>query len=274
MVRALPAERAPAGFDDRVIGAARPVERRRWFARRPVLPLGMRLPAQVAALLLVATTAVWVFQRSPELQQAARQEAPVPPASAPPAPAAPATPSPRSSTPAPPAASRDAARQTRTTMKDEAPARADEAAAEAKEKGAKLETIAPREMETRREGDTVGGAAAGAAQSRAAEAPARDRLAKQAAPGLAARTAPADVTGTWRVTDRAAAAAELEALVTRLGGSPITRRTEGDVDIVDFSVPREGYEDLTNVLEWLGRLTVPPPGALPPMVRVSLRITG
>ena len=63
--------------------------------------------------------------------------------------------------------------------------------------------------------------------------------------------------------------------MTRLGGSPLTRRTEGTVEVVDFSVPREGYEDLTNVLEWFGRLTPVPPGAtLPATVRVTLRISG
>ena len=267
MVHALPPERAPVGFVDRVIDAAHPVPWPRRLARRLFVPLGVKLPAQVAALLVVATTAVWVFQRTPELQQAARQEAP-----APAAPTPPAAPLPRSRPPAPPpAASRDATREAPATVKDEATAPVAEAERKAKEESARADTIAPREMESRRaEGDAMGSAA----QSRAARAPADtgESLAK-AAPGLTARAAQADVTATWRVADRAAATSELERVVTRLGGSPVTRRTEGTVEIVEFSVPREAYEDLTNVLEWLGRLTVAPSAAaLPSTVRVTLRL--
>lgn len=268
MVRALPPERAPAGFVDRVTEAAHPAPWPRRLARRLFVPIGVKVPMEVAAVVLVATTAVWVFQRTPELQQAARQEAP-----APPAPTPPASRSPRRSPAAPPtAASRDAARQTPAPLKDEATRPvAEEPASETKEKADSAHTIAPQELEGRRaEGDALGAAA----RSRAAEAPARDTVAKQAAPPVATRAAPADVTATWRVEDRVAATRELERLVTRLGGGPVTRRTEGNVEIADFSVPREAYEDLTNVLEWFGRLTVAPStGALPPEVQVRLRIT-
>ena len=274
MVRALPPERAPVGFVDRVIDAAHPVPWPRRLARRLFVPLRVKVPVEIAAVLLVATTAVWVFQRTPELQQAARQEAPTAPAVTPPPPP-PAVPSRRSRpTPPPAVASRDDARERSAGLKDDAtsPAKAEP---ETKEKAETPDAIAPREMETRRaEGDAVAGAAA---QSKAAEAPAsaRDSMAKQAAPSLTARAGPADVSATWRVEDRDAATRELERLVTRLGGSPLTRRTDGTVEVVEFSVPREGYEDLTNVLEWFGRLTPVPPGAtLPATVRVTLRISG
>lgn len=260
MVHALPAERAPVGFVDRVMDAAHPVPWPRRLARRLFVPLRVKVPMEVAAILVVATTAVWVFQRTPELQQAARQEAPAtpgPPAASSPRPRA--VPSPPASPPAPPAASRDEAPQTPARLKDEA-----------------TSTSPPRERENRRAEGDVGGVAA---QSRAAEAPAPapapEAMAKQAAPPALARVGEPDVTGTWRVEDRAAATRELEGLVARVGGGPLTRRTEGAVEIVEFSVPREAYEDLTNVLEWFGRLTVAPStGALPPTVRVSLRVTG
>jgi putative zinc finger protein len=273
MVRALPAERAPVGFVDRVVGAAYPVPWPRRLARRLFVPLRVKVPMELAALFLVATTAVWVFQRTPELQQAARQEAPAAPAVTPPA-SPPAVPSPQSRPAPPPAvASRDAAPGPPAALKDEATSSVAQAESDAKAKAERADTIAPREMETRRaEGDLAGVGA----QSRAAEAPvpARDGMAKQAAPPLTARAGQADVTATWRVQDRAAATGELEEVVKRLGGGPVTRRTERDVEIVEFSVPREAYENLTNVLEWLGRLTVEPStGALPPTVRVSLRIT-
>jgi hypothetical protein len=69
--------RAPVGFVDRVLSAAQPVPwYRRWLGRL-FLPVSVKLPAEAAAVLLVAGLAVFVFQRTPELQTAARQ-APAP----------------------------------------------------------------------------------------------------------------------------------------------------------------------------------------------------
>jgi len=268
IVQASPSERAPVGFVDRVVARTDPMPWPRRWARRLFVPLRVKIPVEAAALLLVATTAVWVFQRTPELHEAAREEAPVPADRRPPALPSPA---PRSSTP-PPVASRDDTRQTAPPLRDDATSAAtQQRASEAKEKTERLESIAPREMESRRAEGDAGGLAAGA---KVPEAPEADSLAKQSAPSLAARTRRADVTATWRVADREAATRELELLVTRLGGEPPTRRTEGDVEIVDFAVPRETYEDLTNVLEWIGRLTdVRSTGTPRPTVRVSLRIT-
>ena len=80
MMRALPPERAPVGFVDRVVDAAQPQGWTARLARRLFVPLGLKVPVHAAAVVMVAATAVWVFQRTPELQQAARQEAPAPPA--------------------------------------------------------------------------------------------------------------------------------------------------------------------------------------------------
>lgn len=99
MLHALPAERAPLGFVDRVLAAARPTP---WHVRAwrgLTQPWRLKLPLEAAALVLVALGAVYVFQKTPELQQAARDEAPAPsstpaPAPATPAPAAPAAPAP------------------------------------------------------------------------------------------------------------------------------------------------------------------------------------
>jgi len=66
--------RAPVGFVDRVLEAARPAPWHRRLLQRLFLPLSVKLPAEAAALLLVAGLAVYVFQRTPDLQQAARQE--------------------------------------------------------------------------------------------------------------------------------------------------------------------------------------------------------
>jgi len=77
--------RAPAGFVDRVLEAARPVPWYRRVLSGLFLPLAVKLPAEAAAVLMVGTLAVYVFQRTPELQQAARQEVsrPAPAAEAP-----------------------------------------------------------------------------------------------------------------------------------------------------------------------------------------------
>lgn len=103
MLHALPAARAPLGFVDRVLEAARPLPWHRRLGRRLFQPLRVKLPLEAAAVVLVALGAVYVFQNTPELQQASRQEqpasAPVP--VAPPATPAPATGPAVSGTPAP-----------------------------------------------------------------------------------------------------------------------------------------------------------------------------
>ena len=105
MLHALPAARAPLGFVDRVLEAARPLPWHRRLGRRLFQPLRVKLPLEAAAVVLVALGAVYVFQNTPELQQAARQEQPasVPVPVAPPATPAPATGPAVSGTPAPPA---------------------------------------------------------------------------------------------------------------------------------------------------------------------------
>jgi len=103
MIHALPAARAPHGFVDRVLEAARPLPWHRRLRRRLFQPLRVKLPLEAAAVMLVALGAVYVFQNTPELQQAARQEPPVSapvPVSPPATPAPPAVPAVRG-TPAP-----------------------------------------------------------------------------------------------------------------------------------------------------------------------------
>ena len=92
LVRTLGPARAPAGFVDRVLEAARPVPWHRRALRWLFWPLPVKLPLEAAALVLVGVTALYVYQRSPELQEAARVEAPV--ASRPVAPATPPPPAP------------------------------------------------------------------------------------------------------------------------------------------------------------------------------------
>ena len=65
---------APAGFVDRVVAAASPTP---WY-RRVFFPLWAKLPVEATAVVMVALLAVYTFERTPTLQQAARYEAPAP----------------------------------------------------------------------------------------------------------------------------------------------------------------------------------------------------
>lgn len=86
--------RVSPGFADRVLAATvRPASWRRRLASRLFLPLSVKLPAEAAALVLVAGLAIYVFQRTPELERAARQSPP-PPAELRPSPAPSNAPSP------------------------------------------------------------------------------------------------------------------------------------------------------------------------------------
>ena len=66
--------RAPVGFVDRVVAAARP---RPWYRRvadAVLRPLSVKLPLEATAVVMVALLAVYLFERTPELRQAARYE--------------------------------------------------------------------------------------------------------------------------------------------------------------------------------------------------------
>ena len=74
LVRGATPVRAPAGFVDRVIAAARPTP---WYvraARAALLPWPVKLPLSVAAVVLVTGLAVLMFRGSQQQQRAARYE--------------------------------------------------------------------------------------------------------------------------------------------------------------------------------------------------------
>src|SRR5207245_1192337 len=79
LLHVVPPERAPAGFVDRVLAAARPQPWYRRALRGLFVPWPIKLSLEAAALVLVAGLAVMIFQRSTELRQAAVS----PPAQAP-----------------------------------------------------------------------------------------------------------------------------------------------------------------------------------------------
>jgi len=76
LLRQLDRPRAPVAFVDRVLEVVQPKPwYRRWLGSL-FLPVSVKLPAEAAALLLVGGLAIFVFQRTPELQQASRQQPP------------------------------------------------------------------------------------------------------------------------------------------------------------------------------------------------------
>jgi anti-sigma factor RsiW len=80
---------APAGFVDRVVSEAYRPSRFRRFFDALFRPLRVKLPLEVAAVVLVGLSALYVYERTPEVRPLARPEMPVPPPSAAaPAPAA------------------------------------------------------------------------------------------------------------------------------------------------------------------------------------------
>ncbi len=281
-------ERAPAGFVDRVLEAARP---KPWYARPPawparVAPLG--LPLGAVAMLLVAGLGVYIFQRSPELQQAARQEAPLarppetrrqepPPAAAPPPAAPPSRVMPRAPAPAV------------TGAKPAAPAvrsRGDEEARLAK-KPESAEGAMPGEQRPGASGRAVGSEGMleerSDAQSRKTTAPSvaspRDKptteAPRQALDARAAATAgPAEIAGQLAVTERAAALAALADLAARIGASEIPKAAEADESLVELSLPREAYGALVEGLGRIGRWTPERESTpLPARVRVRIRLS-
>jgi hypothetical protein len=66
--------RAPAGFVDRVMAAARPMPWYRRLGHWLFLPLGIKLPAEAAAMVMIGVLGVFLLQRTPEMQEAARPE--------------------------------------------------------------------------------------------------------------------------------------------------------------------------------------------------------
>jgi hypothetical protein len=72
LLRAVTPARAPAGFVDRVLAAARPEPWPRRVLRRLWLPLPGTLAVQATAVVLVSVLAVVLFRATPDLQRAAR----------------------------------------------------------------------------------------------------------------------------------------------------------------------------------------------------------
>jgi hypothetical protein len=292
LLRAVEPARAPAGFVDRVLGAARPVPWPRRLLRALFLPWPVKLPLEAAATVLVAVGVVYLYQATPEIERAARLE-----------PQAPSTvEGPRAVTPE--------SRETSRATPSEAPGESAPGAAGAKKDApppAGALTYdreppssrggAPRESDQRRDREPAPsadvaakskteapGRVEGAPETRQRSsrmAPTAPEAEKPPAGALRARRqepasfAPADVSGGLVVSDREAALRALADLVTRLGGSEDRRLTAPDVVVVELSIPRDGYPELARQLRQLGRWQPARESTeLPARVRVLVRITG
>lgn len=310
LLRTAPSPRAPAGFVERVLAAARPEPWPRRLRRWLFVPWGVKLPLEAAAALLVAGTAVYVFQRTPALQEAAREpatlssrpapEAPPPspaPAPAPPASASRPTVAPVSPPPSLPPVRREAAppktarvADEKTEPKELGAAPTDAAKKVAPPAGpppvARPEDASPLAAPspapppaTRALGAVAPEPAAGAAPpagSRSAE-PRKDAAEEatgRAAAALRSRVAETDVGGRLAVRDREAAERALTDLVTRLGGTRLAPVPDTPAGVVQLVVPRAAYPEMAEGLARIGRwLPEREPAELPAQVRVGVTLT-
>jgi anti-sigma factor RsiW len=305
LLRVEPA-RAPAGFVDRVMQRARPTPWYRRVAAWLFLPLSIKLPAEAVAIVVIAGLAILLIDRTPELRQAARVEAPAPPQPPATSPRGVARDAPSETIATAPPASR--AEETRVARSEKAaPAppvtRGEEA------RGASSEQVAPAPVPAAPPEPTP---PAPAAQSPLAAQPPQPPVVAQSpqplvkaqprppaaeesfdakrergqterkpsapsvgrAAGLAARAA--DVAGRLQVRDRSAAVAALPDLLSKVGGSETTRRQDGSDVVIEVLIPEARYDDFARGLEALGTWSSPSLRQRvmldAPYVRVPIRI--
>ena len=237
--------RAPAGFVDRVTGAARPAWPRR-LARVLFSPLGVKLPIEAAGVALVSVIALILVQRTPEVP-------PIVPPSSPPV----------------------------VVQEQRAPAPAAPERTLAKEKPAALPPMEPSPM--RQQAPVVADSAAPPppptpAVSRSEESAVAPRAAvkstAQETAGAIARLSAASVSGALVVRDRERAAGALANLVTRVGATEASRNVTGNTLVVEIDLPRGTYATFADGLAGIGAWTpdrAPAEPAAP--LRLVLRLT-
>ena len=297
--------RAPAGFVDRVMAAVRPVPWYRRLAAWIFLPLSIKLPAEAAAMALIAIMAVYLFQRDPELRQAVRPELQATPPRA-------EAPAPReeqpASSPVPPAfkaakverrrglePAREKAVEAKRATRDERVASTQPSPSATAE-----DTLAEKRKEgevgrLQKEGQAAQSSAppapyAAPVPAAPAQAPPESRAKSQDAserpPRILAPAPPAQAyrqagalnfSGLLAVKDRRAAEQGLAELLARVGGSEISRRRDAAQSVVDVMVPEARYAEFARGLTALGVWSPEPhPTVLstePAQLRVTIRIT-
>jgi hypothetical protein len=296
LLRRVEPARAPVGFVDRVVEAARP---RPWYRRLAAaifLPFSVKLPAEATALVMVALLAVYVFERTPALQESASRLEPareIPGAAPPPSverpPAVPARDekakeSASDAGPLKDVSGRDEGARSGSVAPSSPPAAPSPAAPRAAapppagESRAEPSTAAPSAS-----APTAPAPAPRAKTEAPAESPSSEnrqrsldsaRSAATSSPRLAAKRAvPADVVARIAVRDRDAAEADLTSLIARVGGRETSRRREAEATVVEAIVPQARYAEFTRGLAALGTWTLEADRPdLPSEVRVMLRL--
>jgi hypothetical protein len=298
--------RAPVGFVDRVMAAVRPVPWYRRLAAWIFLPLSVKLPAEAAAMALIAILAVYLFQRDPELQRAIRPEIPATPPRA-------EAPAPREEQPAsslakpPPKAGKvekgTALERAREKFSHAERGTADERSAPSpssppavaegkladKKREADLERVQKEDQAPRGAAPATSSPAPAPAvvspqvlpepRAKSQDAPERPpRILAPAPPAQANRQAAApSLSGLLAVKDRRAAEQGLAELLARVGGSEISRRRDAAQSVVEVSVPEARYAEFARGLSALGAWSPEPhPTVLSPEpahLRVTIRIS-
>jgi hypothetical protein len=262
LVQAVEPARAPAGFVDRVLERTRPVP---WYGRLVTglfMPLRIKLPIEAAAIVLVAGLAVLIFERSPEMRQAARSEQ-----------------APPSEKALPPERSADDA------MRKPGESKESEARTAVPQPRAK---VAEEQRAARAEQDSSATAPAAPPASPTPPPAAREPL-PSARPDAGATSAPPQRAETTQraagltaavvrarlvADDPSAALVALAEAVSRAGGTEVARRAEADGSVVDATIPRESYAAFLRELHRLGAVTIEQPPTEPsPTVSVTIRIT-
>ena len=287
--------RAPVGFVDRVMARAYPAPWYRRLGRRLFLPLGVKLPAQAAAMLVIAVIGVYLLQRTPELRDAARPE-----------PEAPASRAERAPAPAPHQESWRAGRPDTGKVSGPEP-KAGREAENALGAGRRLDSAQPPppvsqdyRQDGKKEADTDRLQKMPALTSPATSAPqaappaelrakrtdaAEERSAEpskslaQQAPAASAKpeSTMSGALGRLNVRDRPAADNELADLLVRVGGTETGRRTELGATLVEVLVPDARYTDFVRGLTMMGAWSLEgKPAALPTdptQLRLTIRIS-
>ena len=311
MLRRVEPVRAPVGFVDRVVAAARP---RPWYRRAAdavLLPLSVKLPLEVTAVVMVGLLAVYLFERSPELQQAARERVPREEVAAP-AEKRPVKPLAdkiaRPSAPSPPAPTGAPARGTGERDRADArgsqevdpqvpasppavvapapPAPAPPPAVSAPTAAVPSPPPAPPSPEAKAQARKEAGPGENVAGAVRSEEENRQRGLSPGVSGDSARSAPsssrlaakrvlrpADVVARVAVRDRDVAEGELTALISRLGGSVTQRRREDEATVVEALIPQPRYAEFSEGVGRIGSWQVEAQRQdLPAQIHVVLRL--
>lgn len=310
LLRRVEPARAPVGFVDRVLEAARP---RPWYRRAAAalfLPFSVKLPAEATALVMVALLAVYVFERTPALQESARTQPRSQPRTQPltqplTQPEVREAPREKTAQPAPPTAltdrlARDSSSGERSPESKARPVEKDQ---DRREAPVARERIAPEAETPKQEaappaatapaapaapapgaappaGKVEGAFQKGQAENRQGPVPAPAEGIRQTPPGpsssrlAAKRAAPsADAVTGIAVRDRDAAERDLAELIARVGGRETGRRREEEATIVEAVVPQPRYAEFTQSLARLGAWRVEAERSdLPAQVHVILRL--